>query len=420
MTTTNGTTSPSTGTGTGTAQKRTDPGAVEGDFYAVKDLLDPEERQILDRVRAFLDAEVRPLANEQWADATTPVHLAAGLADLGITGSAYHGYGCPGFSNLLAGLLTMEMGRVDASFATFFGVHSGLALGSVMLTGSDEQRRRWLPDLLAWRRIGAFALTEPDVGSGAAGGLTTTARREGDTWILDGRKKWIGNGTFADLIVVWARDVADGQVKGFVVDKSNHGDDRVPGFTATKIEGKVSLRGVQNALIELDGVRVPEADRLQNAHTFKDVARVLKTTRGGVAWNALGCSIGAYEAARRYAVEREQFGRPIARFQIVQDNLARMLANITASQGLLVRMAQLQDEHRLSDPQASVAKMFCTTAARETVQLAREVFGGNGILVDHDIARFWADAEALYSYEGTRDMQALIVGRAATGHSAFV
>ncbi|MEV1019305.1 acyl-CoA dehydrogenase family protein [Streptomyces sp. NPDC050264] len=391
-----------------------DPGAVEADFYGIKDLLEPGDRERLDTVRRWMLENVRPVVNDQWAKAEFPHHLIAGLRELDIAGLQFDGFGCPGRGALVAGMTSMEIARVDPSFATFFGVHSGLGIATIMLCGSEEQKQRWIPGLRQWKKIAAFALTEPDVGSGASRGLTTTARREGDTWVLNGRKKWIGNATFADLVVVWAKDEADDQVKGFVVPKD------AAGLTPEKIEGKVSLRMVQNAEIGLDHVRVPEADRLQEAHSFKDTARVLRTTRLGVSWNALGCAMGAYEAARQYALDREQFGRPIGAFQLVQDKLAQMLANITACQTLNVRAAQLQDEGRLSDQQASLAKMFSTTRTRETVSFARELLGGNGILLDHDVARFWADAEALYSYEGTREMNSLIVGRAATGISAFV
>ncbi|MGQ7350383.1 acyl-CoA dehydrogenase family protein [Quadrisphaera oryzae] len=393
---------------------RIDSGAVEGDFFRIHDLLSPEEAAVVDRVRTFLRERVQPGADERWERAQTPVELIPEMRELGITGAPEDDPSVAPRSALLSGVLAMEMTRVDPSFATFFGVHNGLAMGSVRVCGSEEQKRRWLPDMVRWEKVGAFGLTEPLVGSGTAGGLTTTARREGDTWVLDGEKKWIGNGTFADLVVVWARDVADDRVKGFVVTKGT------PGFTAEALPGKIALRGVQNAHLVLDGVRVPEADRLQGANSFRDTAEVLKVTRGSVAWSATGCALGAYEAARAYAVEREQFGRPIASFQLIQDLIARMLGNVTACQALAVRMAQLQDAGQLGEAQAAMAKMFCTTRMRETVGWAREVLGGNGILLEHGVARFFADAEALYSYEGTREMNALITARAATGLSAFV
>ncbi|MCS0637737.1 acyl-CoA dehydrogenase family protein [Streptomyces sp. LP05-1] len=391
-----------------------DPGAVEADFYHVRDLVAPEDRERLEAVRDWARKNVAPVAADYWERGEFPYELIAQLPELGIAGLQFSGYGAPGRGALVAGLTSMELSRVDPSFATFYGVHSGLGIATVMQCGSEEQKERWIPAMLRWEKLAAFALTEPDVGSGASRGLTTTARREGDTWILDGRKKWIGNATFADLVIVWAKDEADDQVKGFVVERGT------PGFEPHRIEGKVSLRSVQNAEIELRGVRVPEENRLAEAHSFKDTAKVLRSTRLGVSWNAVGCAMGAYEAARAYTLEREQFGKPIAAFQLVQDQLARMLADITACQTMNVRAAQLQDAGQLTDQQASLAKMYSTSRTREVVAHAREILGGNGILLDHEVARFWADAEALYSYEGTRDMNALIVGRAATGISAFV
>jgi glutaryl-CoA dehydrogenase len=277
-----------------------------------------------------------------------------------------------------------------------------------------EQRERWLPAMARMERLGAFGLTEPHGGSDVARGLETTARREGDTWVLDGEKRWIGNGTFADLVVVWARDVADDSVKGFVVQQDN------PGMTTSKIENKVALRTVQNADIVLRGCRVPEADRLAGANSFADTNKVLRRTRGGVAWGSTGTMMAAYEIALAYAQEREQFGRPIAAFQLVQDLLVRMLGNITASLGMAVKLAHLQDTGQARDDHAALAKEYCTTRMRETVALAREVVGGNGVILDYGVAKFFADAEALYSFEGTRQINTLVVGRAITGHSAFV
>jgi glutaryl-CoA dehydrogenase len=306
------------------------------------------------------------------------------------------------------------MSRVDASVATFFGVHNGLAMYSVQAAGDQEQRDRWLPGMARMDTIGAFALTEPLDGSDIAAGMRTTARREGDTWVLDGAKRWIGNATFADHVVVWARDVEDDQVKGFVVGRD------APGFTARRIEHKTSLRIVQNADLTLEGVRVPEADRLHGADSFRDVAEILRATRSGVAWQALGVMIGAYELALRYAGERQQFGRPLAGFQLVQDLLVKSLGNITSSWGMLLQLARLQDSGVFRDEHSSLAKAHVTARMREVVAWAREIFGGNGIVLDYDVARFFADAEAIYSFEGTREMNTLIVGKAITGESAFV
>jgi glutaryl-CoA dehydrogenase len=387
---------------------------ADADFYALELLLDEEDRALVHRVRAFMEKEVEPVINRYWTRAKFPHELLPGLAELGIAGLPYAGYGCPGKSPLLDGMVAMELARTDPSIATFNGVHGGLAMGSIYLCGSEEQKRRWLPAMARMERLGAFGLTEPEVGSGAARGLATTARRDGDGWVLEGRKKWIGNASFADLTVIWARDVGDGQVKGFVVEAGT------PGFTTENLEDKIALRVVQNALITLDRVRVPEANRLQQATSFRDTAEVLRMTRAGVAWMAVGCARGAYEHALAYATEREQFGRPIGGFQLVQDLLVRMLANITASAALCARLAQLQAAGLARDEHSSLAKAFCTMRMRETVGWARELLGGNGILLEHHVGRFVADAEAIYSYEGTREINTLIVGRAITGLSAFV
>jgi glutaryl-CoA dehydrogenase len=331
-----------------------------------------------------------------------------------LVGRSYDLEGRPRASRLFTGFIALELARVDPSMATFLGVHNGLAMGSIVELGSEEQRQRWLPEMARLEKVGAFGLTEPHGGSDVAGGLETTARRDGDEWVLDGAKRWIGNGTFADVVVVFARDVADDQVKTFVVEKGT------PGFTATKMEGKLALRSVQNADLTFEGCRVPADHKLEGGNSFRDVNRVLKVTRGGVAWSAVGCQMGAFEAALAYAREREQFGRPIGGFQLVQDLLARMAGNVTASLGMAVRVAQLQEEGVFRDDQAALAKSYVTSRARETVAMAREVFGGNGILLENDVARYFNDAEALYSYEGTREINTLVVGRALTGQSAFV
>ena len=386
---------------------------MSSDFYDLAALLEPADQDVLKRVRAFMDDEVEPVINDFWVRAEFPHQLVPGLRDLGIAGIAYpEPYG-GGRSTLLDGMIAMELARGDASIATFMGVHSGLAMGSIHLCGSEEQKQRWLPPMRSMELIGAFGLTEPDSGSDIARKMTTTARRDGDSWVLDGHKKWIGNASFADLIVIWARDVDTDKVLGFVVHKD------APGYSTTVLKDKIALRAVLNAEITLDGVRVPETDRLQGANSFRDTAAVLRMTRAGVAWSAVGCSRGAYEHALAYAKEREQFGRPIASFQLVQDLLVRMLGNITSSASLCARLSQLQDCGTMTDEQASLAKAVSTVRMRETVGWARELMGGNGILLEHHVGRYVADAEALYSYEGTREVNTLIVGRAVTGHSAI-
>ena len=387
---------------------------IDGDFYRIDDLLDAKERAVAQRVREFMEAEVAPIIEDFWARDKFPFEIIPKIAGVGIGGIGYEGYGAAGGSMLLNGFVAMELSRIDSSIATFWGVHTGLSAGSIYLCGDEEQKQRWLPAMMRFEKIGSFGLTEPLVGSATSGGMMTTCRREGDAWVLNGEKKWIGNATFADINVIWARDEASGQVKGFVVGKEN------PGFSVRKIESKMALRVVQNGLITLKDCRVPEADRLQKADNFKDTAKVLRMTRAGVAWFAVGCGRGAYEHALRYSTERFQFGRPIAGFQLVQDLLVRMLGNVTATECMVLRLGQLQSQGLMTDEHASLAKAFCTVKCRETVGYARELLGGNGILLDNHIGRFVADAEAIYSYEGTREMNTLIVGKAITGLSAFV
>ncbi|MBK0869320.1 MAG: acyl-CoA dehydrogenase family protein [Saccharopolyspora sp.] len=386
----------------------------EPDFFGYAELLSDAERAELAEIRDYLQREIAPIANGAWERAEFPPEAIGKFAKLRLAGYSYPEFGDgKQRSPLFPGFLSIELNRVDPSLAVFAGVHNNLAMGSIYGGGDQAQRDRWMPQLVGMDKIGAFALTEPEGGSDVAGGMRTTARRDGDEWVLDGAKRWIGNGTFADVIVVWARDVADDQVKGFVV-----GHD-TPGVTATKIEGKVALRTVQNADIVLDGARVPEADRLQNIDSFRDTAKVLARTRGGVAWQALGVALRAYELAREYAVGREQFGKPIGGFQMIQDLLVKMLGNVTAMFGMVVRLNQLTAEGKAGADQAALAKAFTTTRMREVVAWARELFGGNGIVLDYEVAKFFADAEAIYSFEGSREMNTLIVGKSITGLSAF-
>ncbi|MGW9028376.1 acyl-CoA dehydrogenase family protein [Streptomyces sp. NPDC055722] len=387
---------------------------LTADFYQYEAHLSHEEREILLNARTFLSKEIEPLANKYWAKAEFPVEYIEKFRGSGLNALAYEGYGehKPAVSNLLSGMLAMELSRVDASTATFFGVHKGLGFYSVYYGGDQEQRDRFLPAMASMEKVGAFGLTEPHGGSDVSGGMRTTAQREGDTWVLNGAKTWIGNATFADYVMVFARDVDDNKVKGFVVAKGT------PGFEPEKIEGKTALRIVQNAEITLTDVRVPEANRLQNIKGFPDVAEVLRVTRSTVAWEAVGVMIGAYELALDYAKQRIAFGRPIAKFQMVQDLLVKSLGKITACWGLVVQLARLQDQGIFRDEHSALAKTFVCARMREVVAWCLELFGGNGIVLEYDVALFFADA--LYSYEGTHQMQTLIVGKSVTGQSAFV
>jgi alkylation response protein AidB-like acyl-CoA dehydrogenase len=405
-----------TATTTAKATKQPKPlPAPNTDFYYLYETLPAEELAVVKRVREFMEAKVEPIITKYWVKDLFPFELLPAVKELGIGGVAMKGYGCAGGSLALMGFILMDAARVDPSFATFLGVHIGLAMGSIYIDGSEEQKQKWLPPMARFEKIGCFGLTEPLVGSGASGGLMTSAKREGDTWILNGEKRWIGNAPWCDISIIWARDVADNQVKGFIVENKT-----TPGFSVEKIENKVALKVVQNGHITLKDVRVPEENRLKGGNSFRDTAKVLKMTRYAVAWMSVGCAMGAYEAALKYSQERLQFGKPIGSFQLVQDLLAKMLANITASQCLIVRQAQLHSEGKLSDAHAALAKAFCTSKCRETVAWAREILGGNGIVADYKVARFFNDCEALYTYEGTFQIQNLILGKAITGFSAFV
>ena len=409
-------TNAATDSSTASAKKAPKPlPAPNSDFYQHIDVLTDDEKAIVRKVRAYMETKVQPIINKYWSDDAFPFELLPSFKELGLGGLGFEGYGCAGGSQKLFGLVAMELARVDASFCTFFGVHSGLAMGSIYLDGSEEQKLKWLPPMARWEKIGCFGLTEPLVGSGTSGGMTTTAKREGDTWILNGQKRWIGNAPWCDISIIWARDVADNQVKGFIVENKT-----TPGFSVEKIEHKIALKVVQNGQITLKDVRVPEENRLQGGNSFRDTARVLRMTRYMVGWASTGIQMGVFEATLKYTQERLQFGKPIASFQMVQDLLAKMLGNVTACQCMMMRLAQLTDEGKLSDHHPALAKAFCTARSRETVSWGRELLGGNGIVTDYNVARFFADAEALYSYEGTYQMQNLIVGKAITGIGAFV
>ncbi len=394
------------------------PPEANGDYYDIEGLISEAHLEKMGELRAFMEGEVEPIINDYWLRDSTPVDLLRdGFRKLDLLTPVYGETLDSREPNgsVMEGLLTMELARVDVSTATFFGVHSGLAMQSLLVCGSDEQKEEWLPRMRNWDVIGAFGLTEPHVGSAIAGGVTTTARREGDEWVLNGQKKWIGNSTFADLVVIWARDEADNQVKGFIVRPETN-----PGYAVEKIRGKVALRAVENGLITLTDCVVPESDRLQKANDFRDVAEVLKLTRAGVAWQAVGCAMGAYEKSLAYATTRMQFGKPIASFQLIQEKLVQMLGNVTALQSMCLRLSQLQDQGRMTDAQASLAKVYTASRCRDVVALARDLHGGNGILLENHVARYFCDTEAIYSYEGTNEVNSLIVGREVTGISAFV
>ena len=385
------------------------------DFYGYENALTDQEKELIVRLRAYLDAEVRPLVNDLWAKAEFyPRSIITGLADFGLYGQSWEETSQFANTAVFRGWVALELARVDASLATFVGMQNGLVMGSIAVAGSPEQRAEWLPRFASGELLGAFGLTEPLSGSDVAQGLRTVAKRDGDNWVINGAKRWIGNGSISDITIIWAKDADDGQVKGFIVPTTTEG------YSATRIENKQALRIVQNADILLENVIVPEANRLQKSTSFRETATVLRLTRAEVAWAAVGNSVGAYDAAVKYAGERIQFGKEIGGHQLVQDLLAKSLGNITASIGMVTRVSEMRDQGLQRDEHASLAKAYTTSRMRETVAWCREIFGGNGIVLDYDVIRYFADAEAIYSYEGTHEMNTLIVGRAITGKAAFI
>jgi glutaryl-CoA dehydrogenase len=386
--------------------------ALATDYLVVRDQFSETEWERFISTRRFVDHEVLPVINDYWERAEFPWPLVSRLAELGIVGDDIEGYDCPGMSPLACGLVHMELHRGDGSLGTFLGVQAGLAMKSIALLGSQEQKQRWLPAMARLEKIGAFALTEPTHGSDSVA-LETTAKRDGTHWLIDGAKRWIGNGTIADVVVVWARSEVDGQVKGFLVETDS------PGYQATVIGGKGGTRAVWQADIRLTGVRVASENRLPEANTFKDTARVLLTTRAAVAWGALGHAVAAYDIALTYTKQRKQFGRPLCSFQIVQDRLVKMLAEVTGMQLYCMQIARLAADGRLTDTIAGLAKLNNTRKARQVIAEARDLLGGNGILLENHVIRHMTDIEVLHTYEGTETMQALIVGRDITGVSAF-
>ncbi|MHA7297032.1 acyl-CoA dehydrogenase family protein [Pseudarthrobacter sp. MDT3-1] len=422
-----GTSEPST-----TEPSTTEPSATEraidelptADFFAFESLLSSKERAKLAELREFLATEIAPYASDWWNKAEFPAHILPKLAALELSTPAQRGY-----SNLFAGLVIAEMTRVDTSIATFFLVHHDLFVESLYGFGSAGQKERLLADASSLRITGAFALTEPDHGSDVAGGMETSARRissatgepddDGDAWVLNGAKRWIGNGTFCDYMLVWAKDEAvaangQGAVRGFIVDAS------LPGVSRSRIENKIALRTVQNADIVLKDVQVAEADRFAGISSFEDTNQLLRGSRIMVGWQAVGQQLAAFDVARQYAVERHQFGRPLAKFQLIQQQLVTMLGNAVASMAMMARIAQLQDDGVADMPQVALAKSYTSARMRETVALGRSLLGGNGIVTDYRMAKIFADAEAIYTYEGSFEINTLIVGRAVTGVSAIV
>ncbi|MEB0291303.1 acyl-CoA dehydrogenase family protein [Cryobacterium sp. 10C2] len=391
--------------------------AVNSDFYSVADYLNEVDLELIRRIRGFVETEVLPIVNEYWELADFPYQILPKMAELGIIGTAITGYGCPGLTRLQTGLVAMELARGDGSVNTINAVQSGLAMGTINLLGSDAQKERWLPRMAKLELIGCFGLTEPDHGSDSVA-LESTARLDGDHYVLNGEKRWIGLGHKADVVILWARDEADGKVKAFVMEKQPDGS-YPEGYHAQAITGKIAKRVIQQAQIEFTDLKIPVGNKLEKSTSFRDVAAILNNTRSTVAWEALGHATFCYEAAVTYTKGRVQFGSPIASYQLVQNKLANMLADLTAMQLICFRSGALQDEGRLTNEQASLAKMFVSDKSRTLCRDARDLMGGNGLLLENHVARHLTDMEVVHTYEGTDFIQSLIMGREITGIAAF-
>ncbi|KAK9820949.1 hypothetical protein WJX81_003664 [Elliptochloris bilobata] len=382
------------------------------DVFRFDDLLSAEERGIRNRTRAFMEKEIAPVIADFWERAEFPHHLIPRLATLGLGGATLTGYGCPGQSMLGAAMGVTEVARVDGSISTFFLVHNSLAVLTIGLLGSEEQKRELLPHMAQLQLIGAWGLTEPSNGSDASA-LTTTARKVDGGWVLNGRKRWIGNATFADVICIWARNTDTKQVNCFIVRKG------AKGLRTEKIQNKISLRCVQNADIYLDNCFVADSARLPGVNSFKDTNKVLAISRIMVAWQPVGLAMGVYDMCARYVRERRQFGAPLGAFQLVQERLSRMLGDVQAMFLMAWRLSVLHEQGKMTHEAASMAKAWTTLRGREVVALGRELLGGNGIVADFLVAKAFCDMEAYYTYEGTYDVNVLVAGRGITSSAAF-
>lgn len=389
-------------------------GRLDTDYYAVFRDIPEADRDAWNRAKTFAD-EVIPVIDAYWDRAEYDLGLVRRMGELDLFADGISHEGLTHLSPLAAGLVNMEVSRGDGSMGTILAVQGGLALRTLALFGSDAQKERYLADLSRGTVLGAFALTEPDHGSDSVS-LETEARRDGDAWVLNGAKKWIGNGASGGITFVWARVPTDdgrGAVRCFLVPQDT------PGYDGRAILGKASLRAIHQAHITLTDVRVPADAVLPGARTFKDASTVLYATRSGVAWSALGHATACYESALSYATQRIQFGKPLAGFQMIQERLTHMLDELTAMQLFCRRLADLELAGQLLPTQASLAKYHNTRAARRVASVARDMLGGNGILLEHRVMRHMADIESIHTYEGTESVQALLIGRDITGIGAF-
>jgi glutaryl-CoA dehydrogenase len=382
------------------------------DLLEVGSLLSDEEKRVRDRVREFVDREVIPVAAGYWDRAEFPFGLLPGLGELGLMGGVLpEEYGCAGWNNVAYGLAIAELARGSGSLATFLHVQSGLAMTAIYELGSEEQKRRWLPPMARCEKIGCFGLTEPEAGSDP-GSLSTTAVEKDGGYVLSGEKKWIGNASFSDVAVIWGR-TEDDKISGFLVETEN------PGFQADILPRKASQRAAWQTHITLEDCHVPQAARLPEAEGLGSTLSILTHSRYGVGWDGLGQATDCYEVALAYAKEREQFGRPIASFQLVQQKLVEIVNEISLSQLLSIHVGRLKDAGGLDPATVSMFKMNNVAKARRIAATARDVLGGNGILLDYRVMEHMADIEGVYTYEGTNDVNTLIVGQAITGHRAF-
>ncbi len=380
------------------------------DYYRFDETLSEDERMIRDTVRAWVDRRFLPLIREHHAAGTFPVALIPELGELGLLGSSVAGPGCPGLSYTIYGLICRELERGDSGLRSFASVQGSLVMWPIATYGSDAQKERWLPELAAGRKVGCFGLTEADHGSDP-GGMETRAERDGDGWVLRGSKMWITNATLADVAVVWARGPEG--VVGFLVEKD------APGFTAQPIHGKYSLRASDTGELAFDEVRLPESARLPGARGLSAPLSCLNQARYGIAWGAVGAAADCYHAALEYAREREQFGRPIAGFQLVQRKLVDMLSAIVAAQGLVLQLGRLRDAGVHDVPLVSLAKRHTVATALDCARSAREILGAAGITDEHPVGRHMTNLESVHTYEGTHDIHTLIVGADVTGLPAF-
>ncbi|MHA2789276.1 acyl-CoA dehydrogenase family protein [Corynebacterium sp. S7] len=392
-----------------------DPALLEGipnpdvDLLGIANQLAPEELARFLEIREFLEKEIRPFVGEYWDREELPFDLLPKLAEQGL-GEISLG----GRSRLFNGLVFAEVTRADVSLSALVGIHNELVVDLINELGSEEQRATWLPGLRTFEKIGCFALTEPDHGSDVAGGLATSAEKTPDGWVINGQKRWIGAGTFADFAIVFARDAADNEVKGFIVELDRDG------VTRTKIDRKMGLRVMQNADLSFNNVLIPEDNLIPGAASFKATNVYLRNSRAWVGWQGAGIQLAIFDAARSYALSRDQFGKKIANFQLIQEPLARIMGNLSASLSLMAQVARVQENGELQMAHSAMAKSTTTRLARESAAAGRGILGGNGILTQFEMSKLFNDAEILFTYEGTYEVNSLIVGRAITGKSAFV